>query len=207
MFRRPLRATQPEREILISRRKRQQGDVPRLLDGARQSALVRGAHTGQTAGDDLAPLGDKLLQQPHIAVVDGVDLLHAELADLLAPEEFASSGTSARAARTSGPAPAGAASAGAPAGRSPAGRSGRSPAGRSVVVLSGPRGGCWCAGFVSHGFPSFFSRPWRDRPCAKQDRLYRSAGAWPASTLSDAIRRSPRSPPQQAQLRLPGPAR
>ena len=58
---------------------------------------MRGADTGQTAGNNLAPLGDELLQQAHIAVVDGVDLLDAELADLLAAEELASA-----AARTTG---------------------------------------------------------------------------------------------------------
>jgi hypothetical protein len=82
-------AAQLEPAILVPRREWQQGDVAGLLNGARESPLVRGADTGQTAGNNLAPLGDELLQQPHIAVVDGVDLLHAELTDLLAPEELA----------------------------------------------------------------------------------------------------------------------
>jgi hypothetical protein len=59
---------------------------------------MRGTHTSQAAGNNLAPFGHELLQQAHIAVVDGVDLLHAELADLLAPEELASART--RSART-----------------------------------------------------------------------------------------------------------
>src|SRR5258708_31465014 len=48
------------------------------------------AHTGQAARNDLAALRDKTLQQAEVAVGDGVDLLGAELADLLAPEELAS---------------------------------------------------------------------------------------------------------------------
>ena len=48
------------------------------------------AHTGQAARNDLATLGHEPLQQAHVAVRDGVDLLRAELADLLAPEELAS---------------------------------------------------------------------------------------------------------------------
>ena len=83
--------------------KRQQGDVARLLDGAGQAALVRGANAGQPPGNNLAALGHKLLQQPHVAVRNRVDLLGAELADLLAAEELAASagtaGAAARAAR------------------------------------------------------------------------------------------------------------
>src|ERR1700749_1782204 len=83
-------ATQPERAILVPRSEWQQGDVAGLLDGACQSPLVRGTHTGQAAGNNLAALGNKLLQQPHIAVVDGGDLLPPELADPLSPGEPAS---------------------------------------------------------------------------------------------------------------------
>src|ERR1035437_288816 len=85
----------------------QQGDIPGLLDGAGQAALVLGADAGQTAGHNLAPLGHKALQQTDIAVWNRVNLLGAELADLLAAEELAASaratgGPSARsAARTS----------------------------------------------------------------------------------------------------------
>ena len=75
--------------------KRQQGDVPGLLDGAGQAALVRGANAGEPPGHDLAALGHKALQQPDIAVRDRVDLLGAELADLLAAEELAAAAGSA----------------------------------------------------------------------------------------------------------------
>ena len=75
----------------MTRGKRQQRDVPRLLDRAGQAPLVRGAHARQTAGHNLAALGHKTLQQPHIAVGDRIDLLGAELAHLLATEKLAAS--------------------------------------------------------------------------------------------------------------------
>ena len=77
--------------FLVTRRKRQQSDVASLLDGPGEAALVRGANTGQTPGNDFAAFSHKPLQQAHIAVRDGVDLLGAELADLLAAEELAAS--------------------------------------------------------------------------------------------------------------------
>jgi len=72
----------------VARRERQQGDIPGLLDGARQAPLVRSAHPGKPAGHNLAALGHKALQQPDIAVRDRVNLLGAELADLLAAEKL-----------------------------------------------------------------------------------------------------------------------
>ena len=77
---------------------RQQGDIAGLLDGAGQAALVRGANAGKPPGHDLAALGHKALQQPDIAVRDGINLLGAELANLLAAEELAAAaGATARA--------------------------------------------------------------------------------------------------------------
>jgi hypothetical protein len=84
----PFNASDWLKIVLVPRGKRQQGDVPSLLDGAGQAALVRGANAGEPPGHDLAALGHKALQQPDIAVRDRVDLLGAELADLLAAEEF-----------------------------------------------------------------------------------------------------------------------
>jgi hypothetical protein len=75
--------------------KRQQGDIPGLLDGAGQAALVLGADAGEPPGHDLAALSHEALQQPDIAVRDRVNLLGAELADLLAAEELAASARSA----------------------------------------------------------------------------------------------------------------
>ena len=62
---------------------------------------MAGADAGQAARNDLAALGDEALQQADIAVADGVDLLGAELADLLAAEELASARPAARTARAS----------------------------------------------------------------------------------------------------------
>jgi len=73
----------------------QQGDIPGLLDGAGQAALVRSANAGEPPRHNLAALGHKSLQQPDIAVRDCVNLLSAELAHLFAAEELA---TPARAA-------------------------------------------------------------------------------------------------------------
>ena len=53
------------------------------------------AHASQAARNDLAPLGNEPLQQTNVAVRDRVDLLRAELADLLAPEELASARSAA----------------------------------------------------------------------------------------------------------------
>jgi hypothetical protein len=91
------------RDDLVPCGKRQQGDVPGLLDGAGQAALVRGANAGEPPGHDFATLGDETLEQTYIAVRDRVDFLSAEFADLFAAEELAASagptgGTSAGAA-------------------------------------------------------------------------------------------------------------
>ena len=51
------------------------------------------AHSGQAARNDLATLGNEALQQANVAIGDRVDLLRAELADLLAPEELAAART------------------------------------------------------------------------------------------------------------------
>jgi hypothetical protein len=82
----------------------QQGDVPGLLDGASETALVRGANAGKPPRNDLSALSHKALQQANIAVRDGVNLLGAELADLLAAEELsAAAGTAGwTATRTAG---------------------------------------------------------------------------------------------------------
>ena len=80
---------------LVPRRKRQQRNVPRLLDGTGQTALMRSANTGQPPRHNLATLGHKPLQQTDIPVWNGVDLLSAELADLFAAEELAASARSA----------------------------------------------------------------------------------------------------------------
>src|SRR5207302_120474 len=74
---------------LEARSEGQQRDVARLLDGQAEAALMPCANTSQAARNDFAALRDKPLQQANIAVGDRVDLLGAELANFLAPEELA----------------------------------------------------------------------------------------------------------------------
>jgi hypothetical protein len=87
----------------VSCGKRQQGDVPGLLDGAGEAALVRGANASEPSGHNLATLGHKALQQSDVAVWDCINFLGTKFADLLAAEELspaarATGGTAARAA-------------------------------------------------------------------------------------------------------------
>jgi hypothetical protein len=80
--------------------KRQQRDVPRLLDGQGQTSLVRSANPGQTPRDDLAALRHELREQPDIFVIDGLNFLYAELANLLAAKIFAPTFAATRASGT-----------------------------------------------------------------------------------------------------------
>ena len=75
--------------LLRASGERQQSDVARLLDGPRQTALVRRAHAGQASRSDLAAFRHELRQQTHIFVIDRFDLLDAELANFFAPEKLA----------------------------------------------------------------------------------------------------------------------
>src|SRR5947209_13261649 len=72
----------------LSCRKRQQGDIAGPLDGRSQPPLMGRAHAGQAARHDLAALGHELLQHANVFVVDIVDLLDTEPADLLPAEEL-----------------------------------------------------------------------------------------------------------------------
>jgi hypothetical protein len=81
---------------LVARRKRQQGDIPSLLDGASEAALVGRANAREPPGNDLAALGYKPLQQTNITVGDRIDLLGAELANLLAAKELAATAGTTR---------------------------------------------------------------------------------------------------------------
>jgi len=88
--------------LLVARGKRQQRDIPGLLDGAGEAPLVRGANSGEPARYDLAAFSHKALQQTHVAIRYGVDLLGAELADLLSAEKLAASTCATRAAAAAG---------------------------------------------------------------------------------------------------------
>src|SRR5947209_5524282 len=74
----------------LPRGKWQQRNIPRPLDRRRQSALVRCAYSSEPTRHDLPPLRHKLPEQTHVLIVNVVDLFHAELADLFAPEKFPS---------------------------------------------------------------------------------------------------------------------
>jgi hypothetical protein len=98
------------------------------------------AHTRQAARNDLAALRDKTLQQADVAVGDGVDLLGAELADLLAPEELAATGAATGSAGRPWGARAGA---------------GAGVTGASGVPAAGT--GCGCVMFSRLGAANFVS--------------------------------------------------
>ena len=61
-------------DCLTTSGERQQRYVARLLDGFRHPALMWSAHPGQAARNELSALGNKLREQPHVLVVDIVDL-------------------------------------------------------------------------------------------------------------------------------------
>ena len=77
----------------------QQSNVASLFDSASQLALVRRADSGQAPRNDLAALGYELLQQANFAVRDRIDLLGAELANLLAAKELSSAAASSAGTR------------------------------------------------------------------------------------------------------------
>ena len=66
----------------VRRDVREEGDRPRSLDGVGQLALVPRAAARDAPGDDLPALGDEVAEPANIFVVDQVDLVRAELADL-----------------------------------------------------------------------------------------------------------------------------
>ena len=66
---------------------RQEADVSRPLDGARQHALVSGAGARQTAGLDLAQLRDVASDAVDFFVVHVFDFVHAAVADSPAAEQ------------------------------------------------------------------------------------------------------------------------
>src|SRR6266849_6131106 len=67
---------------------RQQREVARALDRRRELALVMGARAGDARRDDLAVLADEILEQLDVLVVDPLDLLGGEAAELAPLEEL-----------------------------------------------------------------------------------------------------------------------
>src|SRR5579884_2391847 len=68
---------------------------------------MRGADSREPARNNLATFGHELRQQPYVLIVHRVDFLDTELANLLAPEIFASAFTTAAAGTSAGPRAAG----------------------------------------------------------------------------------------------------
>src|SRR6266545_4946013 len=75
--------------VLVGRHVRQQGHRAGTLDGVGELALMARAAARDPARDDLAALGDEAAQTTHVLVVDEVDLVCAELANLPPPEPAA----------------------------------------------------------------------------------------------------------------------
>src|SRR6267142_1594447 len=94
--RRPTLATSSSRMTfmagLLGRRVRQQRHRAGALDGVGELALVARAAARDPARDDLAALGHQAAQAAHVLVVDEVDLVSAELADLPPAEPAALDG-------------------------------------------------------------------------------------------------------------------
>src|SRR5207302_1011145 len=67
---------------------RHQREIARALDRRRELALVVGARSGDPCRDDLAVLADEVLQQIDVLVVDPLDLLGGEAAELAALEKL-----------------------------------------------------------------------------------------------------------------------
>src|SRR5712671_1704719 len=67
---------------------RHQREIARPLDRHRELALVMGARSGDPRRDDLAVLTDEVLQQIDVLVVDPLDLLRGEAAELAALEKL-----------------------------------------------------------------------------------------------------------------------
>src|SRR5947209_1778069 len=67
---------------------RHQREIARALHRGRELALIVGARSGDPRRDDLAVFADEVLQQIDVLVVDPLDLLGGEAAELAALEEL-----------------------------------------------------------------------------------------------------------------------
>ena len=75
--------------VLLVGHVRQERDLTRPHDRRAEFALVQRAGARDAARQHLAALRDEAGQHAHVLVVDVVDLVRTELADLPAPEESA----------------------------------------------------------------------------------------------------------------------
>src|SRR3979409_329977 len=67
---------------------RHQREIARALDRRRELALVMGARSGDSRRNDLAVLADEVFEQIDVFVVDPLDLLRGETAELAALEKL-----------------------------------------------------------------------------------------------------------------------
>src|SRR6267154_306972 len=67
---------------------RHQREIARALDRRRELALVMGARSGDPRRNDLAVLADEVFEQIDVLVVDPLDLLRGETAELAALEKL-----------------------------------------------------------------------------------------------------------------------
>src|SRR5262245_6941250 len=75
--------------VLLIRHVRDQRDLSRAFDRRLEFSLVHRARARDPPRQDLAALGHERPDQLHVLVVDVVDLVRAELADLAAAEQRA----------------------------------------------------------------------------------------------------------------------
>src|SRR5437868_486440 len=131
------RKSNDQEQFLCPTCKRQQSNVPGLLNGDRQSPLMRSTHSSQPPRHNLAAFRHELSQETYIFVVNGLNLLDAELANLLAAEILATTFAATAWARASS-----------------ATRTLR-PWCFAARSLCSSAGRCyWCACFFSHDAPS-----------------------------------------------------
>src|SRR5205823_3385595 len=69
-------------EVSLGRHVRQERYGARLFDRMREETLVPRAAARDASRDDLPPLGHEIPQAAHVLVIDQVDAVRAELADL-----------------------------------------------------------------------------------------------------------------------------
>src|SRR5882672_12409294 len=67
---------------------RHQREIARALDRRRELPLVMSARSGDSRRNDLAVLADEVFEQIDVLVVDPLDLLRGEAAELAALEEL-----------------------------------------------------------------------------------------------------------------------
>src|SRR5882672_10999557 len=71
-------------QSLLNDEIRQERDVARALDRAREHSMMLGAVARGTAGDELAALGDEISQKRHVFIIDIDHAIDAEAAGFAA---------------------------------------------------------------------------------------------------------------------------